>query len=134
MSSPLAFFVLAAMQTPAPPLVLPPQSVPPAAMLPSGQLVRGPRETGPASRYVSRDDYPAAAVGTRAQGLVRFTLTIDPGGRVIGCVITQSSGSSVLDSATCNIMRRRARYAPAMDANGNPVAGTIDQQLAWKLP
>jgi hypothetical protein len=36
--------------------------------------------------------------------------------------------------ATCNIMRRRARYRPAMDSNGNPVAGTIVQQIEWKAP
>ena len=63
-----------------------------------------------------------------------FVLTIDPSGRVIGCNITQSSGSPVLDAATCNIMRRRARYTPAMDSNGNPTAGTIEQQIEWNVP
>lgn len=144
MSSPVAFLILAAAAVPpnvtfgnsAPPqpaLVLPPQSVPPPAMQPP-HTVSGPQERGSTQSYISRDDYPAEAVGTRAQGTVRFTLTIGPDGRVIGCAISQSSGSEVLDRATCNIISRRARYTPARDSNGNPVAGTIDQQIVWKLP
>jgi hypothetical protein len=31
-------------------------------------------------------------------------------------------------------MRRRARFTPAMDSNGNPAAGTVDDQIAWHLP
>src|SRR5690242_7849595 len=114
-------------------IILPPQSLPPAAIQPP-RVVRGPQERFEASRYFSIDDYPAAAVGTGAHGLVRFTLTIGPDGRVIGCNITKSSGSSVLNMATCNIMRRRARYTPAMDSNGSPVVGTIEQQIEWKAP
>ncbi len=96
--------------------------------------VRGPQERGTIQSYFSTDDYPAEARGTGAQGLVRFTLTIDPGGRVIGCTITQSSGSAVLDDATCRIMQRRARYTPAMDDNGSPTTGTIEQEITWKVP
>lgn len=148
MSSPIAYLILAAVQAPAvgitftntvppqaPPMVLPPQSVPPAA-IPAPGMLRGPQEHIPPQRYFSPagDDYPAAAEGTGAQGTVRFTLTIDPSGRVVGCTIVHSSGSAVLDAATCNIMHRRARYTPAMDSNGNPVAGTITQDVVWKAP
>jgi len=124
---------IAVTNTAPPPVVLPPQSLPPEAFHPPS-VVRGPQERGTTQSYVSPDDYPAAAVGTGAHGIVRFVLTIDPSGRVIGCNITQSSGSPVLDAATCNIMRRRARYTPAMDSNGNPTAGTIEQQIEWNVP
>src|SRR5689334_20963857 len=80
-------------RAPLPPhLVLPPQTVPPPAMQPP-HTVSGPQERGSTQSYISRDDYPAEAVGTRAQGTIRFTLTIGPDGRVIGCAISQSSGS-----------------------------------------
>jgi periplasmic protein TonB len=147
--SPFAYLILAAAQAPAPgvtfsntvpppaapALVLPPHSVPPAAIQATGTLT-GPREQIPPQRYFSPagDDYPAAAEGTGAHGTVRFTLTIDPSGRVVGCTIVHSSGSAVLDEATCKIMTRRARYTPAMDSNGQPVAGTITQDVVWKAP
>lgn len=117
----------------APPVVLPPQSLPPGAIQPP-LVVRRPQERGTTQSYVSPDDYPAAALGTGAHGIVRFILTIGPDGRVIGCNITKSSGSSVLDAATCNIMHRRARYTPAVDSTGNPTVGTIAQQIEWKAP
>ena len=141
----IAYLILAAAQgvtfsntvppPPAPSLVLPPQSIPPGAIKATG-LLTGPRERIPAQRYLSPggDDYPAAAIGSHVEGPVRFTLTIDPSGRVVGCSIVHSSGSAVLDAATCNIMRRRARFTPAMDTNGNPVAGTITQDIIWKAP
>jgi len=94
-------------------------------------IVREPQETIPLTRYFSEDDYPS---GAPPHGIVGFTLTIGPDGRVIGCNITQSSGTSILDIATCNIMRRRARYTPAMDSNGSPAVGTIEQEIEWKAP
>ncbi len=138
----IPYLIFAALQgvafsnSPVPPaIVLPPQSVPPAAIQAIGTL-SGPRKRIPAQSYISLggEDYPVAALGARAEGTVRFTLTVDPGGRVVGCTVVHSSGSSVLDQATCNIMRRRARYTPAMDSNGNPVAGTITEAIVWKYP
>jgi protein TonB len=105
-----------------------------APVEPAARIVRPPQERGTAQSYVSPDDYPAAARASGAVGRVGFTLTIDSGGRVIGCTITRSSGSSVLDYATCNLMRRRARFTPAMDSNGNPAVGIIAQELEWKAP
>ncbi|HKP34078.1 MAG TPA: energy transducer TonB [Sphingomicrobium sp.] len=106
-------------------------SVPPP---PAPNIVRGPQERGTIQSYFSVDDYPSAALAMRAQGAVGIRLTIGANGRVIGCAITRSSGSPVLDSATCNLIRRRARYTPAMDSNGNSIVGTIDQHIEWKLP
>jgi protein TonB len=57
-------------------------------------------------------------------------LTIDPGGRVVSCGIQQST-SDELSRATCNILRRRARFTPATDALGNPVIGTVKAQVDW---
>ena len=116
-----------------PPLVLPPQSVPPAAMQPPG-IVRGPQERGTTQSYISPDDYPAAAAGTGARGIVDFTLTIGPDGRVIGCNINKSSGSSALDAATCNILKRRAKFTPARDSNGQPTTDTVTTPpITWRL-
>ena len=144
MLKPIAYLILAAAQgvtfsnsvpPQAPPLVLPPQSLPPGAIQATGTL-SGPRQKMPAQRFISPggEDYPAAAIGSGAEGTVRFTLTVDPNGGVVGCSIVHSSGSSVLDQATCRLMMRRARFTPALDSNGNPVAGTITQDVVWKSP
>ena len=68
------------------------------------------------------------------QGTTSVRLTIGTDGRVSGCEVTGSSGSSALDSATCNILRRRARFSPAMDSNGSPTSDTYSQRITWRVP
>lgn len=53
---------------------------------------------------------------------------------VARCVIVESSGSALLDAASCGLAQRRFRYAAARDANGNPIAGQITRQIEWRLP
>lgn len=133
--------IVAVPANPAPPTVIliPPVAVtnsPPVIVPvpPSGPVVRGPQPLRPAQSYIARDDYPASALARREQGKVRFLLGVGPDGRVRDCVIVASSGSSALDAATCAIMRRRARFTPAMDAHGNPVRAGIRQEVEWRPP
>ena len=84
--------------------------------------------------YFSADDYPAAALRDGAQGRVAVSLEVGPDGRVTNCVVTQSSGSAALDSTTCRIIRSRARYTPARDAQGQAVPGNHEATITWQLP
>jgi protein TonB len=102
--------------------------------------VRAPKAARPPlprhdlAAYIHEADYPAAALRDRESGTVRFTLDVGPDGRVTGCTVTRSSGNSWLDSSTCRILRSRARFTPAIDFNGNPTTGRIQQHFTWKLP
>lgn len=89
---------------------------------------------GSLARYVSADDYPAASLRNNEQGRVVFTLDVNSEGRVTNCAIAESSGSGALDSTTCRIMRSRARYTPARDARGRPVADRDRGIVRWQLP
>lgn len=84
-------------------------------------------------RLVYPADYPAAALVNRQQGTVKFRLTIESSGRVTGCTITSSSGSPWLDSTTCAILRRRARFSPARGPSGRPEESTFEDSLVWRL-
>lgn len=79
------------------------------------------------------DDYPAAARAAREEGMVDFTLDVGANGRVTGCTITRSSGSAILDSTTCRLMRSRARFTPATDANGATVPDKLAGKIVWRL-
>ena len=94
-------------------------AAPPAAAAAAKSAVgdRAPRAT--CRTLFSGDDYPASAQATGAEGTAQATLTIGPDGRVTGCNVIRSSGNGSLDSATCNILRRRAKFVPARDSNGN---------------
>ncbi len=84
-------------------------------------------------RLFSEDDYPAAARRAREQGRVTYRIEIGPDGRVSGCAVRWSSGSPSLDAATCRIVSRRARFAPARDSEGRPVPDRRDGDVLWVL-
>lgn len=101
----------------------------PAPSLASGPSVRGNR-----TAWFSTDDYPAAAIRAEDEGIVAVTLAIAADGRVAGCTVTQTSGSSALDQATCRLYRARGRFAPARDEVGNPIASRYSDRVRWQLP
>ncbi len=47
---------------------------------------------------------------------------------------TASSGSASLDTATCSLLQRRARFTPAVGEAGTPVPGTIEHKVRWSIP
>jgi protein TonB len=108
----------------------PPQPPPPPRKVQSAQSAKGDLRT----LFDGSQDYPASAQAAGAEGTVRAELTISSDGRVVGCNVTQSSGNSALDSTTCNILRRRAKFTPARDSNGNPTTDTYQTPpITWKL-
>jgi TonB family protein len=84
--------------------------------------------------WVTNDDYPPAAIRAGQSGVVGFTLTVDASGKVTDCVVDSSSGSSLLDSTTCTLLRARVAFAPARDENGRAVAGSFSSRFRWELP
>ena len=103
-------------------------------MPPRPVIVAQPVARGELQKLVSPDDYPESALRAGEQGHVGFALQVGPNGRATGCIVVSSSGSSALDSATCRLMRSRARFTPARDSNGNPVAAQVLNQVSWALP
>jgi len=68
------------------------------------------------------------------EGTTRFRLTVNADGRVSDCQITGSSGHADLDEAACKNLTRRARFRPALDANGNPTTGSYSNAVRWQIP
>jgi TonB family protein len=83
---------------------------------------------------ISGKDYPASALRKGEQGTVRYLLEIGADGRVRGCRVIRSSGSSSLDSAACRVMTERGRFRPAIDSTGSPAESEEVQAVAWSLP
>ena len=86
----------------------------------------------PAS-WVTNDDYPAEALRNGEQGSVGIEFTVTPNGRVSDCKVAQSSGSQLLDRTTCMLVTERARYRPARDTQGHPVAQNKRLRFRWQI-
>lgn len=95
------------------------------------------RELEPAGNpgyWVTYADYPRQAERDRHEGITGFRLHIDSAGSITRCDITQSSGFAILDERTCDLLRLRARFTPALDANGVAVGATYSNRVSWALP
>ncbi|MDN3645950.1 TonB family protein [Pontixanthobacter aestiaquae] len=84
--------------------------------------------------WVTNDDYRDSWINRGFEGKARFRVTIGTDGRVKDCQITTSTGHRALDRATCQLVKRRARFEPALNSNGEKVTDTYSKSILWQLP
>lgn len=94
----------------------------------------GARPKGNQGKWVTNDDYRTRWIMEEMAGTARFALSIDASGKVTGCTITRSTGHAPLDTATCELVSKRARFDAARDGNGKAVAGSYSGSVTWKIP
>ena len=73
-------------------------------------------------RWVTSSDYPAAMAMMGKRAIVQFRLNVDAAGSPTACHIQQSTRPKPFDDAVCAAILRRARFEPALDAGGTPIA------------
>ncbi len=85
---------------------------------------------------MTTNDYPADALMQEAQGTTTIELSVGADGRPTGCRVPEGkgSGNASLDNAACSAAVRRARFYPALDKKGNPIAGAYRTQIRWQIP
>lgn len=136
-------FAPATAQTPPGPPPAPPPPPPPIVTItippePAWQAPADvPAEPVPVSdpaSWMTSIDYPPTALRARREGRTEFEAVVDPNGRVMDCRVIATSGASDLDDATCRLVRRRARFRPAFDADRQPVTGAYRNTVVWQLP
>lgn len=128
----LAIAAQAAVAPPAPRIFLPaPPPPPPPTRVDKGQAASAKANL---ATYLGDTDYPPEAIRRGEQGTVGFRLSVGTDGTVQACLITASSGSAILDEATCRLMQARAKFTPATDAAGKAVEDAAFALIRWVLP
>ncbi len=120
---------------PAPPAVRIPPPAPPAPPPPPPRVAAtqaSPR--GNPSNWANTNDYPSRALREEREGTTRFSVQVGTDGRVTSCSVTGSSGHSDLDSTTCSLIQRRARFTPAKDSSGRAVTDSWSSAVRWEIP
>lgn len=80
------------------------------------------------------NDYPAGALARRYQGTIRFSLSVDPQGKITNCQIVEPADDAEINAATCAIATRLNDISPALDVDGNPTRGRMIGDIEWRLP
>jgi len=97
-------------------------------------LTRAVEPGGGRGTWVTSEDYPPGPLREGVTGTVGISVAIGIDGRVQGCEVTKSSGNAQLDDSTCRIYARRARFKPALDAEGKPATAHFSDRIRWELP
>ncbi len=66
--------------------------------------------------------YPMSQARNGEQALLRVRLDISADGRATGCHMQVRMGQEEFERTACAILTESARFSPAIDANGNPIA------------
>jgi len=80
------------------------------------------------------NDYPTKAFEREWQGTTNFDVVVDPQGRSVDCKIAKSSGHEMLDRQACWVAMKRARFTPAIGADGQRAYGVYRSQVVWARP
>lgn len=89
--------------------------------------------TTPIYRFFNTKDYPTGALREGEQGYVGTLLWIESDGLVKDCRIVETSFRKALDERTCQVIRDRARFSPALDHQGRPIRSPYSQRIKWEI-
>ena len=78
-------------------------------------------------------DYPDSAIREEASGRIVLRYLVDEAGKPSDCLILKSSGNRALDSKSCTLLIRRARFDPAQDAGGTSMSSLGVMRIDWLL-
>ena len=86
------------------------------------------------ARWVRPSDYPANMLLQGRQAIVEFRLSVDAKGSATQCHIQQSTRPQEFDNAVCKSLMKRAKFRPALDADGDPVASFWRNTVRFEIP
>jgi TonB family protein len=84
--------------------------------------------------FVNDNDYPLTALSRGAAGRSIIRIAVDAGGRATDCTAVATSGHEDLDRAACRAILARARFHPAIGADGRATAAAAIRAVTWVLP
>lgn len=76
----------------------------------------------PPQTWIHDGDYPYVPLVDGASGIVHFRLNVGVDGIPTACVIQSKTKPDEFAPTTCRLLTTRARFQPARDAQGQPVA------------
>ena len=85
-------------------------------------------------RWVVSTDYPLDMLRSGQSAIVEFRLSIGPDGKPTACHIQSTTRPKEFDDAVCKSVMRRARFDPALDADGKPLASFYRNTVRFQIP
>lgn len=84
--------------------------------------------------WANTGDYPSDLILAEVGGDVSFKLDVSANGLPTNCLVIVSSKVDQLDKLTCRLMMQRAKFKPAIAADGSPAASHYINRVRWQVP
>ncbi len=98
------------------------------------QLTREPVPLTRPATWLRSSDYPRRPLISGEQALVTFRLLVDGNGNPTDCLVQRSySNDEAFDRLTCKKILERARFDPALDAEGKPTNAYYVDTVIWVI-
>lgn len=83
--------------------------------------------------WLTSSDYPRDSLARGEQAIIRFRMMIDSTGVPTACAVQSAITKGDFAEITCNQLKRRARFEPARNAEGQPVASFFVGKVVWVM-
>lgn len=90
-----------------------------------------PAALTPEANWLTSADYPDQAYTKQYNGTTIIVWTVNVDGKPTDCRILKSTGHPELDNAACKGILTRARFDPALDLDGKPIATFLVRRVIW---
>ncbi|HUD29869.1 MAG TPA: energy transducer TonB [Novosphingobium sp.] len=87
-----------------------------------------------AQSWPKRIDYPSGQAARGQQARVNFRLLVGSDGKPTDCKVLRSYNEPAFDAAACRSLMSFARFEPALDRTGKPVASYYNGTIIWTIP
>ncbi|HUD29868.1 MAG TPA: energy transducer TonB [Novosphingobium sp.] len=94
-------------------------------------LSRWPKPLTDPDTWLPRGSYPSDLAREGEQSLVDVRLMIDATGAVSQCQVVNGFNEARFAKVTCDKISQRAKFEPALDAAGKPVASYAVRRVKW---
>tara|TARA_R110000824_G_scaffold48565_7_gene137099 strand:- start:1821 stop:2456 length:636 start_codon:yes stop_codon:yes gene_type:complete len=92
------------------------------------------RPDGNPGRWVNAADYPSGMLARGKEAIVHFRLSVDGNGDATDCHIQQSTRPKAFDDVVCRSLMKRAKFLPALDKAGQPIASYYRNTVRFMIP
>ena len=81
--------------------------------------------------WMKAQDYPKAMLRKGYPGVVYFRLIVDADGKPTECAVQETSQPDKFAEVTCDRMMKRAKFIPALDADGKPIPSYYNNSVSF---
>lgn len=97
-------------------------------------LSRGVEPLTSPEKWIVSGDYPMNMISSGQPAIVEFRLSVGADGVPASCHIQSTTRPKEFDKAVCGSLMRRAKFKPAIDAQGQPLASFYRNSVRFALP